>query len=143
MVPIFRTNAGALVYRFNGRKLELLLVHQSDKRKNLWSIPKGGVDAYEDLESAARREVLEETGVQLDNLEFLGYVDYGKANKRLYCYMGLAPDGQRVQAHLPEIDKAQFFEIGQAKRMVEKQQRAMIHALQKIMAFGAGKKNSA
>ena len=137
MVPIFRTNAGAIVYRFKGRKLEILLVHQTDKHKNLWSIPKGGVDPSEDLETAARREALEETGMTLGDLEFLGYVDYGKANKRLYCYMGPAPEGQQVVANLPEIDKAAFFEIGQAKRMVEKQQRAIIHALQKIMAFGS------
>lgn len=139
MVPIFRTNAGVIVYRFHGRKLEILLVHQSDKRKNLWSIPKGGVDTSEDLETAARREVLEETNVKVGDLEFLGYVDYGKANKRLYCYMGLVPEGEEPTAKLPEIDKVQFFEIGVAKRMVEKQQRVVIHALQKIMAFGGSK----
>lgn len=142
MAPFLRSNAGVIIYRFNGRKTEILLVHQSDKRKRLWSIPKGGVERIENFESAARREVEEETNIVLEELEFLGYVDYGKANKRLYCYMGAFPEGAAVKKNMPEIDGAQFFEIGQAKRMVEKQQRVLIHALQKIFAFSAGK-NSA
>jgi ADP-ribose pyrophosphatase YjhB (NUDIX family) len=136
-----KTNAGVIIYRFNGRKIEILLVHQSDKRKNLWSIPKGGVEGSEDLEAAARREVFEETNVQLEELEFLGYIDYAKMNKRLYCFMGPMPLGGQLRIKPPEIDDAMWVEIGQAKRMVEKQQRMLIHALQKIFAFG--RRNSA
>jgi predicted NUDIX family NTP pyrophosphohydrolase len=143
MAPFGKTNAGAIIYRFNGRKLEILLVHQSDKRKTLWSIPKGGVERFEDYETAARREVQEETGIVLGEVEFLGYVDYGKASKRLYCYLGVCPDDATLKKKLPEIDDLQFVEIGQAKRMVEKQQRILIQALQKIFAFGNSKKNSA
>jgi predicted NUDIX family NTP pyrophosphohydrolase len=142
MAPIGKINAGAIIYRFNGRKIEILLVHQTDKRKTLWSIPKGGVERFEDYEEAARREVQEETNILLPELEFLGYVDYGKANKRLYCYMGACPPDAVLAHKMPEIDQVEFFEIGQAKRMVEKQQRMMIHALQKIFAFGA-RRNSA
>jgi predicted NUDIX family NTP pyrophosphohydrolase len=137
MAPISKINAGAIIYRFNGRKLEILLVHQTDKRKTLWSIPKGGVERFEDYEQAARREVEEEANILISELEFLGYVDYGKANKRLYCYMGACPADAQAAHKLPEIDRAEFFEIGVAKRMVEKQQRTLIHALQKIFAFGA------
>lgn len=137
-----KINAGVIIYRFNGRKTEILLVHQSDKRKNLWSIPKGGVKEFEELETAARREVLEETSINLTELEFLGYIDYGKVNKRLYCFMGAFPDGAELRIAPPEIDNAQWVEIGQAKRMVEKQQRVLIHALQKIFAFG-GRRNTA
>ena len=136
MASLLKNNAGVLIYRFNGRKLEILLVHQSDKRKTLWSIPKGGVDRFEEFEQAARRELKEETHIDVGELEFLGYVDYGKANKRLYCYMGALPERAELRAKQPEIDAAQFFEIGQAKRMVEKRQRVLINALQKIFAFG-------
>lgn len=131
-----RIVAGAIIYRFNKRKLEILLVHQSDKPKNLWSIPKGGAEPNEQFEATARREVKEETNVDLQHLDFLGYADYGKANKRLYCYMGICPNDLRLQIRTPEIDNAGFFEVSQAKKMVDKRQRPLINALQKIIAFG-------
>jgi ADP-ribose pyrophosphatase YjhB (NUDIX family) len=131
-----RVNAGAVVWRLTNRRLQVLLVHQSDKPKTLWSIPKGGVRNGEDLPVAARREVQEETNVKLTELDFLGYVDYGKANKRMYCYMGECPTQADVKTKLPEIDRAGFFDIGIAKKMVDKRQRGLIRASQKILAFG-------
>lgn len=135
MVAFGRVNSGVIVYRINARKLEILLVHQSAKRKSLWSIPKGGVDQFEEHEVAARREVWEETNVKLEQLDFLGYADYGKGSKRLYCYMSRCPSGAEIKCRQPEIDFAGFYEIAQAKNMVEKQQRILIQALQKIFAF--------
>jgi predicted NUDIX family NTP pyrophosphohydrolase len=138
-----RENAGVLVWRISERKLQILLVHQANKHKALWSIPKGAVDAGEDFEKAARREVEEETGVRLVDLDFLGYVDYGKANKRMYCYMGQCPPAAAVRNRLPEIDNAGFFDIGLAKKMVDKRQRALINVLQKILAFSVRRVQSA
>jgi predicted NUDIX family NTP pyrophosphohydrolase len=131
-----RINAGVIIYRVHARKLQVLLVHQSDKRKNLWSIPKGGVEPMEEFDQAARREVQEETNVTLGELDFLGYVDYGKVNKRLYCYMSEFPEGASIKCKFPEIDNAGFFEVPQAKKMVEKRQRVLLNAMQKIFAFG-------
>jgi 8-oxo-dGTP pyrophosphatase MutT (NUDIX family) len=45
----------------------------------LWLLPKGHVNAGEPYELAARREVSEETGIPLDDLEILAYlgkIDY-------------------------------------------------------------------
>jgi predicted NUDIX family NTP pyrophosphohydrolase len=136
-----RVVAGAIIYRITKRKLEVLLVHQSDKNKNLWSLPKGGADKGEANEAAARREVLEETGVKAGQLEFLGYVNYG--HKRLYCFMGLVPPDQTLKAHPPEIDNAGFFDVARAKKMVDKRQRPLIIALQKILTFSKRKNVSA
>jgi predicted NUDIX family NTP pyrophosphohydrolase len=131
-----RVNAGVVVWRLTNRRVQVLLVHQSDKPKTLWSIPKGGVRNSEDYQTAARREVQEETNVKLTDLDILGYVDYGKANKRMYCFMGECPVQVDVKTKMPEIDKAGFFDIGIAKKMVDKRQRGLIRASQKILAFG-------
>lgn len=56
-------SAGGVVLNEKG---EVLVVNQ---RGNSWSLPKGHVDPGEDLLSAARREILEESGVS--NLEFV------------------------------------------------------------------------
>ncbi|WP_147918752.1 NUDIX hydrolase [Ruania zhangjianzhongii] len=54
--------AGAVVWRMNGRKLEVLLIHRP--RYDDWSWPKGKLDdADESLPMCAVREVQEETGV--------------------------------------------------------------------------------
>jgi ADP-ribose pyrophosphatase YjhB (NUDIX family) len=134
-----RVKAGAIVYRLNKRKLEILLVHQSDKKKNLWSLPKGGVEGNEDFEQAARRELHEETSVAVGHLEFLGYVDYPKLSKRLYCFMATLPNGATLQCNQPEIDNANFFEVQRAKKMVDKRQRTLINTMQRILAFSTRK----
>lgn len=132
----FRVSSGVLVWRHSKGKLQILLVHQTNKPKTLWSIPKGGVKADEDAQKAARRECFEETNVMLGRLDFLGYIDYGKTAKRVYCYMAACPDLQPdVKCQAQDVDKAGFFEVGMAKKMVDKQQRKMINALQKILAF--------
>jgi predicted NUDIX family NTP pyrophosphohydrolase len=138
----FRVSSGAIVWRHSKGKLQILLVHQVNKPKTLWSIPKGGVKADEDHEKAARREVLEETNVPLNHMDFLGYIDYGKTSKRVYCYMAQCPDlSNDVKSQEKDVDKAGFFEVGTAKKMVDKHQRKLINALQKIIAFGMrGKK---
>ncbi|HEY9789843.1 MAG TPA: NUDIX hydrolase [Candidatus Obscuribacterales bacterium] len=137
-----RVVAGVVVFRFVNKRLQVLLVHQTDKHKALWSIPKGGVRSGEDFEKGARREAQEETNVTLHQLDFLGYVDYGTA-KRMYCFMGACPPQFDMKAKLPEIDKVGFFEVAIAKKMVDKRQRAMIRTMQKILAFARPHKSTA
>jgi 8-oxo-dGTP diphosphatase len=49
----------------------LLIRRKHDPFAGMWAIPGGFVDMDEPLEVAARRELLEETGVQTDHLEQL------------------------------------------------------------------------
>jgi len=66
-----RTNvsAGLLLYRRIGKGFEVLLAHPggpfwAKRDAGAWSIPKGLVDAEEELLAAARREFEEETGLR-------------------------------------------------------------------------------
>jgi 8-oxo-dGTP diphosphatase len=54
--------SGGVVYRYGEGGLEFLLVHRP--RYDDWSLPKGKLDPGESWESAAVREVEEETGLQ-------------------------------------------------------------------------------
>lgn len=61
--------AGASVYVFNTQR-QILMQHRADN--GFWSCPGGIVDVDEPVERTASREVFEETGLQLDELEMVG-----------------------------------------------------------------------
>lgn len=64
-------SSGAAVMNREGR---LLLLHQADERR--WCLPKGAQEVGESLEGAARREVREETGFEVDLGRRLATVRY-------------------------------------------------------------------
>ncbi|GAA4418802.1 NUDIX hydrolase [Georgenia halophila] len=72
--------AGALVWRPNGRSLEVLLVHRP--RYDDWSWPKGKLETGESLPECAAREVAEETGVHVALGQPLPGVRYRLADGR-------------------------------------------------------------
>ena len=64
----YRSNVGIMMvnekgYVFVGQRL--------DNNQNAWQMPHGGIDACEDPESAAYRELLEETGVKKQDVRFV------------------------------------------------------------------------
>ncbi len=59
--PRYRPNVGVILFRPDGRVWLGRRVGQPGPHN--WQFPQGGVDAGEDLEAAARRELEEETGV--------------------------------------------------------------------------------
>lgn len=65
-------SAGVLLYRFRESHLEVLLVHPGGpfwarKDTGAWSIPKGECAEGEDPLDAAKRELAEETGIELNS----------------------------------------------------------------------------
>ncbi len=61
--------AGAAVLIFNEQNC-LLLQHRRDNRQ--WGLIGGSMEIGESLEETARREVIEETGLELDELNWFG-----------------------------------------------------------------------
>jgi MutT/NUDIX family protein len=57
-----------IIYRDDG---DILLVKSRFSRQE-WSLPGGGVNRNEGYEQAAAREILEEVGIKIDNLRYLG-----------------------------------------------------------------------
>lgn len=122
-----KESSGTLLYRFTPLGAQLLLVHPSGNynRRAPWSIPKGLCDEGETLEAAARRETLEETGIAVGGeLISLGFIDYTKSRKRIYCFTGEVDTEPRCASW--EIDKAEFLSLDDARRLIHPEQRPFI-----------------
>jgi predicted NUDIX family NTP pyrophosphohydrolase len=124
-------SAGTLLHRTNQGALEVLLVHPSGNfnRRAPWSIPKGLVDEGEDLEAAARRETVEETGINADSLHSIGFVDYRKSRKRIHCFVGEVSSEAEPQCASWEVDRAEFIRLENARRLIHPDQLPLLDRL--------------
>jgi len=77
-----------LIYCIVEKKLLLLRRNLTSMHPGLWTAPGGKVDAGESLEEAAKRELLEETGISDQPLQSLGklYVQIPQLEYTLYVY---------------------------------------------------------
>lgn len=130
-----KESAGTLLYRWNGPALEVLLVHPSGNynRRAPWSIPKGLPEEGESLESAARRETLEETGIVAGELVPLTPIVYKKTRKRVHCFSGPAPGNCDARCATWEIDQAEFFPLVEARRRIHPDQAPFLDELEWLL----------
>lgn len=135
MPPI---SAGCLVTREVDRRTEVLLVHPRGAtfRRPLFGIPKGLLEAGEDLEAAAQRETLEETGLRVRIRAPLGSVQQ-KSGKVVQAFWAtVAPesapaidDRGRCGHHDEEVDVCRFYPIEQAYELMIPAQREFLDRL--------------
>ena len=145
------TSAGILLWR-RREELEVLLVHPGGpfwarKDEGAWSIPKGECEPGEDLRARALTEFAEETGTALGNgaeLRDLGEVEQknGKVVVAFGCEGDLDPttvvsntfelewpprSGRRQS--FPEVDRAAWFGLDEARRRINSAQAALLDRL--------------
>ncbi|HEX3131580.1 MAG TPA: NUDIX domain-containing protein [Thermoanaerobaculia bacterium] len=134
-----KTSAGLLLYRFREGRLEVFLVHPGGPfwvkgDLGAWSIPKGEFTEPENPLDAARREFQEETGFDLKGpFEPLtprrqsggktvhawaveGDLDPSQIKSNTFLLEW--PKGSGRQKEFPEIDRAEWFEIEEARRRI-------------------------
>lgn len=70
--------AGALIFDSDNR---LFLMQSSGKYGEEWIVPGGKVGYHEKAVNALQREIVEETNLYLENIEFLSYRDYITSGK--------------------------------------------------------------
>ena len=138
------------MYREPRRKLEVFLVHPggpfwAKKDFGAWSIPKGEYPDREDPLEAAKREFREETGcaaegrfVPLGELRqpvgktvtawaFEGDCDPAKLKSNTFLLEWPPRSGRQIQ--VPEIDRASWFTIAEARRRVLRGQMLFLDRL--------------
>ena len=150
-----KKSAGLLMYRFRDRQLEVFLVHPGGpfwrkKDDGAWSIPKGEFASGEAPEAAARREFEEELGVALSAaLAPLTPVEQSRG-KTVHPFAAQGDlDVARVRSNsvsiewpprsgktmtFPEIDRACWFGVEEARRKILTGQRGILDELEMRIA---------
>jgi predicted NUDIX family NTP pyrophosphohydrolase len=145
------TSAGLLMYRHSGEVLEVLLAHPGgpfwrNKDEGAWTLPKGEYQPHEEALAAARREFMEETGFDAPGPFLpLGEVRQ-KSGKRVlaWAFSGdCDPEALRSnsfevewpprsgkRASFPEIDRAAWFALGEARTKILPAQRELLDRLE-------------
>jgi predicted NUDIX family NTP pyrophosphohydrolase len=127
-----KQSAGTLLYRHGSAGLEVLIVHPSGpyNRQAPWSIPKGVPNEGEtDLERTARRETWEETGIMAGDLVPLGFIEYRKSRKDVYCFAGPAPADADPRPTSWEVDQARFVPLDEARQLLHRDQAPFLDRL--------------
>lgn len=146
--------AGLVLFRGAPDRLEVLLVHPggplwAKKDEGAWSIPKGEIEPGEDPLAAARRELAEETGFSAAGEPIalpcvrprrgkLLYawavhqdVDPAALTSNMFC-MEWPPRSGRQQ-EFPEVDRAAWFPLDEAKRRILPGQRPLLESLAAVL----------
>lgn len=119
-----KKSAGLVLIKNN----KILLCHPTNAPwKYSFSIPKGGIEKFEDPIQTAIRETFEEIGILIEekDIQKEGYIiDYkdkkGKLYKKVYYYLVYLQDNNKdiipkEQLQLDEIDYAAFYTKDEAK----------------------------
>lgn len=116
---------GVRIIVLNGQN-EILLVRHSYTNGSY--LPGGGVDHGESIESAARREVYEETGItELNGLTFLG-LDFNKSvsNRDHVAYFKAHTSQNPEHRNALEIIDCRFFNLQDAFKLIQPEQLKFI-----------------
>ena len=146
-----KKSAGIILHRKKNRVLEIMLVHPggpfwAKKDVGVWSIPKGEFDEEEDALAAAKREFEEELGRKVTSEQFIelspvksksgkmvhafaAAEDFDTTNiKSNLCWIDWPPrSGKKIE--IPEVDKAEWFNVETAKKKIIGYQLPLIDEL--------------
>jgi 8-oxo-dGTP pyrophosphatase MutT (NUDIX family)/phosphohistidine phosphatase SixA len=110
--------AGGVVWRERRGTRQVLLVHRP--RYDDWSLPKGKLNAHEHVLLGARREIEEETGLQVVLGPPLGVQRYpirkngGTAQKLVHYWSAIPVDGSEFEPN-DEVDQISWLPIDKAR----------------------------
>lgn len=145
-----RPSAGILLFRRSAGRLEVLLAHMGGpfwaaRDAGAWTLPKGEIEDGEDPRETARREFAEETGHRVEGtLVPLGEI-VQKSGKVVHAWAAEGdfdpatlvsatctiewPRGSGRQLEIPEIDRAAWFGLDEARALVVAGQAAFVDRL--------------
>jgi predicted NUDIX family NTP pyrophosphohydrolase len=148
-----RQSAGIVLYRFAGEEPQVLLVHPGgpfwrNRDAGAWSIPKGEYAADEDPLAVAKREFEEELGMPAPSGEYVRLGEVRQRGGKTVIAFAIQGDFDPRQlesnrfeiewppksgrrALFPEVDKAEWFALAEARTRIIGGQLPFIDSLVK------------
>jgi predicted NUDIX family NTP pyrophosphohydrolase len=148
-----KVSAGLLMYRVREGELEFLLAHPGgpfwkERDAGAWTIPKGEIQSGEEPLAAARREFEEEIGLkpQGEFIELTPITQKGGKVVHAWAFEGefdpavirsntfemeWPPHSGKFQT-CPEVDRASFFGMAEARRKINPAQIAFLDELKQL-----------
>ncbi|MGA8649253.1 MAG: NUDIX hydrolase [Xanthobacteraceae bacterium] len=104
--------AGGIVVRHGGKPVVAVVQRRRD---NAWVLPKGKLKANEKPIAAARREAMEETGVEVRVHEFLGVISYiGGSGPKIAHFWRMQVVGNTSDKPLDDIKAVEWLPLSAA-----------------------------
>lgn len=153
-----RISAGLAIYRIRNGQLEVFLAHPGGpffihKDAGHWTLPKGEIESGEEYLATAIREVQEEVGIEINpQSKFLelgsirqkgGKIVHAWAVEQDWddsmgprsntCEIQWPPGSGKVQSY-PEVDRAQFFPLAEAKSKIKETQIPLLERLELLLS---------
>jgi mutator protein MutT len=136
-----QVSAGGVAFRRHGTQLQVALISVGAAER--WQLPKGTVERGETNESAAVREVREETGIQTEVVILVDRIEYwffsSSAGKRthhhkfVYFYLLRALSGD-IRDHDHEVNESRWVEINAAAKMLKfENERRILKRAQEVI----------
>jgi len=140
----YHISCGGLIYRKKGAEIEVLLLHRFKKdgwEYNSWHLPKGTRRANETEEETTKREILEETGYQVEVGEKIGSLQstYIKEGVTIYkkTHYFLCRPKEKIEGKIGEHDEIQWVSLSKAIKLLsqfpkfEKEEKILLKFQQK------------
>jgi 8-oxo-dGTP pyrophosphatase MutT (NUDIX family) len=124
--PQLEVSAGGLVQSVSDPELVALISHKNRGGRADWCIPKGHVEAGEDLAETAVREIGEETGITAEVVEKLGEITYSfkigqqRIKKTVHHYLLRQTGGELSSEMDPtgEVIEAKWFKLSELESVL-------------------------
>ena len=152
-----KRSAGILLYKKENNRYLVLLAHfggpyWEKQDKGAWSVQKGIVKKGEKVLSAAKREVAEETNLEVTNnisflaskkvaknklaIMFYSYFDGDISSFKSNTFQMEWPKNSKQLMEFPEMDKIKWFTLEEAKEYIHPTQRFFIDKLEDKLTKG-------
>lgn len=113
--PLKRPGVGVGVYVRKSGKI-LFMLRKSAHGQGTWCAPGGHLEMGEPWEACARREVMEETGLEIENVRFLGVTNDIFDSGKHYVTIAMGADwksGEVVNLEPEKCERAEWFKPGE------------------------------
>jgi predicted NUDIX family NTP pyrophosphohydrolase len=151
-----RSSAGILLYRAQGDRIEVLLVHPggplwTKRDAGAWSIPKGEyLDGEDPLDAALREfeeelgsappigdaadlgEIRQKSGKRVRGWALAGDLDATTITSNTFEFEWPPRSGKLIE--VPEVDRAEWFGLAAAREKINPAQVALLDRLEQLLA---------